>query len=229
MIKPACVALLTTALSPAAALAQAQDGSWSVAVGAATDNRSKNASKSQGDASVHGALTWTDGTGLFYAGPAAETIKASNGADLEVQVAGGIKPRWAGLQLDLNLAFKHQLNARNNTDEDAWEFSASATRAFGPTKARLQVQHSPDSTGTTKAWTWVEGRLGWTLAPRLEGTVAVGRREQDSSLDYTGWNAGLTYALSDGLELDLRWHDTDGDPNNAQYAGALVAGLNYAF
>ena len=76
---------------------------------------------------------------------------------------------------------------------------------------------------------WVEGRLGWDFTPQLNGTVAVGRREQNGAPDYTGWNAGVTYALTDALELDLRYYDTDAHTFGEQYEDALVAKVAYAF
>ena len=60
-------------------------------------------------------------------------------------------------------------------------------------------------------------------------TVAVGRREQDNSIDYTGWNAGFTYKAADNLDLDLRWYDTDVSNPTDQYAGQLVAGATIKF
>ena len=101
--------------------------------------------------------------------------------------------------------------------------------AIGPASARLQVQYSPDSAGSTEAFTWVEGRLGWTFTPRLDGTVALGRREQDNAPDYTAWNAGVTYALTDALALDVRYYDTDAAEFGEQYEDALVAEIAFAF
>ena len=43
------------------------------------------------------------------------------------------------------------------------------------------------------------------------GAAAIGRREQDNSLDYTAWNAGVTYALTDNIDADLRYYATDAD------------------
>ena len=40
---------------------------------------------------------------------------------------------------------------------------------------------------------------------------------------------GVTYALTDALDLDLRYHDTDAHTFGEQYEDALVAQVAYAF
>jgi uncharacterized protein (TIGR02001 family) len=230
---PALFAFVAAGLSIAgtATPTSAQDagGDWEFDLGTATDNRSKNASKTNGDPYVWGQATWVSGNGLFYAGPGFETIDSSTGSKLEVQAIAGFRPEIAGFDLDLKAALKQQIDADPGTDDDAWEFTANLSRSIGPAGARLQVQHSPDGTGGVKAWTWVEGRLGWDFTDRLTATAAIGRREQDNAIDYTGWNAGLTWAVRPGLDADLRWYDTDANVPGKQYAGALVAAVSIAF
>ncbi len=227
-------AVLATALLAAAAPVAAQDtpapsGSWSFAVGAATDNRSKGASKSDGEAYVWGEAEWENASGLIYAGSGFQTIQSSSGSDLEVEVGAGVRPEVAGFDLDLNVTFKSQIDAASTYDDNAWELTADVKRSIGPASGRVRLQYSPDGMGGTEAWTWVEGRLGWDFTDKLEGTAAIGRREQDNSLDYTAWNAGFTYALTDNIDADLRYYATDADVPGEQYADSLVAGISLAF
>ena len=232
MLRILTTAVAATALLACAAPAMAQDApsdSWSFAFGAATDNRSKDASKSDGDPFVWGEAEWESASGLFYAGPSFETIRSSTGSELEVKASAGIRPQLAGLDLDLNAAFKYQVDANPGADADAWEFTADVKRSIGPASGRLRLQYRPDSTGSTEAWTWVEARVGWDFTDKLSGTASIGRREQDNSLDYTGWNAGFSYALTRNIEADLRYHATDADVPGEQYADALVAGVTFAF
>lgn len=227
-------AVLATALLAAAAPVAAQDapapsGSWSFAVGAATDNRSKGASKSDGEAYVWGEAEWENASGLIYAGSGFQTIQSSSGSDLEVEVGAGVRPEVAGFDLDLNVTFKSQIDAASTYDDNAWELTADVKRSIGPASGRVRLQYSPDGMGGTEAWTWVEARLGWDFTDKLEGTAAIGRREQDNSLDYTAWNAGVTYALTDNIDADLRYYATDADVPGEQYADSLVAGISLAF
>ena len=222
-------AITATALLCCATAASAQDGgSWSFAFGAATDNRSKDASKSGGDPFVWGEAEWRSASGLFYAGPSFETIESS-GSDLEVALNAGVRPEFAGFDLDLNAKHKWQVDANPGTDDDSWEFTADVKRSIGPASGRVRLQYSPDSTGSTEAWTWVAARVGWDFNEKLNASAEIGRREQDNSVDYTGYNVGVTYALNRTVELDVRWHGTDAEVPGEQYADSLVAGVSFAF
>lgn len=233
MIRTLTTTAAATALLALATTAAAQDpappsGSWSFIVGAATDNRSKAASKSDGEAFIWGEAQWQSASGLFYAGPSFETVKSS-GSELEVALDAGLRPQFAGFDFDLNAKHKWLVDADAGADADAWEFTADMKRSIGPASGRLRLQYSPDSAGATEAWTWAEAQLGWDFTDRLYASAAIGRREQDNSVDYTGYNIGVAYALTRDLEADLRWHGTDAEVPGEQYADRLVAGLSLAF
>ena len=232
MLRTLTTALAASAFLAVAVPAAAQDapaGSWAFAVGTATDNRSKGASKSDGDAYVWGEAEWESASGLLYGGAGFQTIKSSSGSDLEVEAGFGVRPELAGFDLDLNATYKSQIDAVSGHDDDAWELTADVRRSIGPASGRVRFQYSPDGMGGTEAWTWVEARLGWDFTNRLEGAAAIGRREQDNSLDYTAWNAGFTYALTNNIDADLRYYATDADVPGEQYADSLVAGISLAF
>lgn len=230
MTKTALLCLPAFALATlAAAPALAQSASpWSFEVGSGTDNRSKGTSKSGNDPYVFGSATWESADGRFYVSPAAETIDLG-GSDVEAEIAFGYAPEAYGYVFDFNVAYKNRLDAEAGYDEDTVEVSGSASRSIGPASGRLLVQYSPDAAGSTEAFTWVEGRVGWSFTNRLVATVALGRREQDNAPDYTAWNAGVTYGLTDALDLDVRWYDTDAREFGDQYKSALVAQIAYAF
>ena len=218
---------LTIAVTLAVLAAPALAQSPAVSFGAATDNRSKNASKSDQGAYVWGEAEWSADSGL-YAGPAFETIDAG-GSRLELSPNVGYRTERFGFEWDLNAAYKYRVDADPGYDDDAWEFTANVERSIGPAAARLQLQHSPDGTGSTEAWTWVAGRLSWALTDKLDASAEIGHRAQDNAPDYAGWNAGVSYALTDALELDVRYHATDADHFGRQYEDALVAGISVAF
>ena len=224
-------ATLTVALLGSAAPATAQDtaGQWSFAVGAATDNRSKGISKSDGQGMVWGEVQWENASGLVYAGSGLQTIDGSSGSDFELEIGAGLRPEVAGFDLDFNVMRKFQIEAVAGHDGSAWELSADAKRSIGPASGRLRLQYSPDGLGGLEAWTWVEARAGWDFTPRLQGTAAIGRREQDDGIDYTAWNAGFTYALTNTLEGELRYYATDADVPGEQFADSLVAGISLEF
>ena len=230
MIRTTALALACSAMAlPTFAQEAGDRDAWSFEIGAASDNRSKDASKSDGDPYAWASAEWESANGFVYAGPSAETIKSSTGSELEIELSAGLRPQWLGFDWDFNAAHKWQLDANPGADAEAWEFTADMRRSIGPASARLRLQHSPDGTGSTEAWTWYAARLGWDLTPKLTASAEVGRREQDNSVDYMGGNIGLAYALTRGLELDVRYHATDAPVQTEQYDDAVVVGISAAF
>jgi uncharacterized protein (TIGR02001 family) len=235
MFRTACLAAATVVVGLSASAASAHEDrirlpdGFGVEIGAGTDNRSKSASKTDGEAYAYGIVDWVPATGDIYFSGSVEGVE-SNGADWETKALVGWAPQFAGFDLDLNAAHKWLVDPIPGTDDDAWEFTANVSRSIGPARARLQYQYSPDATGATGSFSYVEARVGWAFTPRLEGTAAVGRREQRNSVDYTGWNIGGTYALTQNLDLDVRYYDTDVDiPADNKYDDTVVAEIRLAF
>ena len=214
------------------AVAHAQDGwgDWSFNASVGTDNRSKGASKSEGDPFALAGVEWTDASGLFYIAAEGETIDHSTGSQLEAEINAGWRPEAAGFEFNLNAAHKWYLDANPGTDDDAWEFTADVSRDLSErVDARLRFQYSPDSAGGTRSWTLVEARGRVRLTDRIRASAAVGRREQVNSRDYTAWNIGADFEINDWASLDVRWYDTDVANPSATYESALVAVLNVGF
>ena len=217
------------ALSASPALAQSGDGArWSFELGAATDNRSKNVSKTETNGHIFGSATWESADRRFYAGPAFEGVQG-NGADVEVKLVAGFTPEAYGFEFDFNIAYLNRVDAEAGFDEDGIELTANVSRSIGPATGAFQVQYAPDPTGSATAFVWVQAELGWDFNDRLSGSAAVGRREQNNAPDYTGWNAGLTYGLTDALDLDVRYYDTNAHDQGKQYRDGLVAEVKYSF
>lgn len=224
------------ALTPAASFAQDDDNAryaadrasnWTFELGAGTDNRSKGASKSGGDPYVFGEAQWNAANG-FYADAEFETIDAS-GSTVETEMEAGWQFSFADLDFDTSASHKWRVGAVEGHDDAAWEYQFDVMRDFGAVDTRLRVEHSPDGLGSTEAWTWVEGRIRLPLTDSLKASATLGRREQDNAPDYTGWNAGVAYAVTDTTSLDLRWHGTDVEEQGEQYENALVASVLVAF
>ena len=210
MIRSTVIAALLACLALPASPVLAQSdssGDWSFVLGAATDNRSKSVSKTGNNGHVFGSATWQSADGRFYAGPAFEGVQSS-GSNVEVALAGGFAPEAFGFLFDFNLAYLNRIDTDAGNDGDAWELTTDINRSIGPASGNLQIQYAPDAAGATKSFVWVEAELGWEFSYRLSGSAAVGRREQNGAPDYTGWNAGLTWAATDVVDLDLRYFDT---------------------
>lgn len=233
------LAALTLAASfvlPCAASAQDRDNArydpdrgspWTFELGGGTDNRSKGASKSGNDPYVFGEVQYNDPSG-FYADAEFETIDSS-GSTVETEVEAGWQFSGGGFDFDTSVSHKWRVDADPGQDDAGFEFQFDIMRDFGAADARLRVEHSPDGLGSTRAWTWVESRVRWPLADRLQAAVTVGRREQENAPDYTGWSAGVAYELTEIAEIELAWHGTDISDQGAQYEDALVAAVLFAF
>lgn len=229
-------AFVLALLLPTAAFAQDDDNArydagrasyWTFELGAGTDNRSKGASKSGNDPYVFGEAQWNTSNG-FYADAEFETIDSS-GSYVETEVEAGWQYSLFGFDFDTSASHKWRLGAVAGHDDAAWEYQFDIIRDFGAVDARFRVEHSPDGLGSTGRWTWTEGRVRFPLADRLQASATLGRREQDNAPDYTGWNAGVAYALTEIVELDLRWHGTDAEDEGEQYEDALVASVIATF
>ena len=60
---------------------------------------------------------------------------------------------------------------------------------------------------------------------------AIGRQEVDQAIDYTTWNAGVGFAVTDNITLDVRYWDTNvAEAVSGGLADArVVAGLKFAW
>jgi uncharacterized protein (TIGR02001 family) len=223
--------LFFLAATPAAAQVfapTASDGGWRVVVGAATDNRAKDASKSETDPYAFASAEWATGGGGFYIGPSIQSVDQS-GADMEARLNAGVRHAIAGVSLELGVTYKQRIHANPGTDTDEWQVSLNARRKIGPVAVTLVLQASPDGLGQTERFTWVEARAAYDLTRRLRVSGGVGQRRNHANVDYVGWNAGVTWAATPKLNLDLRWYDTDAEEFGARYGDALVAGVAYRF
>lgn len=230
MLRHALALCLIALSAPSVSLAQETTDNWSFTLSVGTDNRSKDASKTEGAPFALGAVEWADDSGLFYVVAEGETIDHSTGSSFEAEVGAGWRPEVAGFELDLNAAHKWYLDAPPGADDDSWEFTADVSRDLtGSVDARLRFQYSPDSAGSARSWTWVELRGRYRIHDRVRLSAAIGRREQVNSRDYTGWNVGAEIELTDWAVLDVHWYDTDVVNPSAQYEEALVAVMNLGF
>ncbi|PPJ72273.1 hypothetical protein CV021_12440, partial [Staphylococcus aureus] len=113
------------------------------------------------------------------------------------------------------------------SDYDYVEFKAAASRAIGPVTFGAALYWSPDFYGLDEEATYVEANAAFTPADKWTISGAVGHQALDFSDDYTTWNAGVAYALTDNVAVDVRYHDTDVDV--PIYDGRVAATLKFTF
>ncbi len=220
----ACAAAAAALL--AASGASAQDGpeiAWNV--GVFSDYVFRGFSQTDEDIAVQGGVDLTAGS--FYVGAWGSTVDFGDDTTAEVDLYGGFRTEAGGFALDLGVVAYLYVEAPDGSDYDYVEFKAAASRAIGPVTAGAVVYYSPDFFGLDEEATYVEGNLAFTPAEKWTVSAAVGYQALDVNDDYTTWNAGVAYAMTDNLAVDLRYHDTDVDGPLSE--DRVVAALKVSF
>lgn len=224
--------LIVLALSAAAVIpagtAQAQSGNFVFAVGASSDNRQRDISKSEGEASIWGRATWNSDNNRYYVQAAYETLDMG-GSDLGLAAYTGMRTQIAGFNADLQISYKALVDADAAFDHDTFETKVDLTRTVGQTRTRLRAEYSPDGLGATEQWVWVSAYAAYPITRKLSVSGEIGYRDQENNVDYTGYNAGVTYAITPKLGVDVRWHGTDANLPVEAHKDSVVAGLTYSF
>lgn len=220
-------AAATVALSGAA---MAQELKLSYNVGVASDYVFRGVSQTQEDPTIQGGVDATYGIG--YVGVWASNVDF--GADdpaAEIDLYAGIRPTVGDTSFDLGVLYYGYTKDKGLTpgSYSYVELKAAASRAFGPATLGAAVYYSPEYPGKGGGATYFEGNAAVPIAPKLTLSGALGRQTIKNYKDYTTWNVGVAYALTDRLTADLRYHDTDEHDLGKIYDSRVVVGLKAAF
>ncbi|WP_337186995.1 TorF family putative porin [Phenylobacterium sp.] len=212
-----------------AGAAQAQDDgspSFSFNLGAATDYVYRGFSQTDQDPQISGGVDVT--AGIFYAGAWASNVDFLDSTDAEFDLYAGITPTLGNVSFDFGVIYYGYID-KGASDYDFWEFSASASAPFGPVTLGATIAYSPNFFGAADDAIYYEANASMDIPEtKFSISAALGRQEQDGGLDYTTWNVGLGYALTDNVSFDVRYHDTNVSKANdpAGYGdGRVVASI----
>ena len=229
---------LTTALLAAAATAAmsgaafAQDESpldLSFNVGAATDYVWRGVSQTDESPQIYGGVDAT--VGMVYAGTWLSNVDfgTGNATDVELDLYAGIRPQLGPVALDLGIQYYGYINAPTGSDQDFVEFKLAGSVPVGPATVGAAVFWSDNFYGGTGNATYVELNGSSPIGEKFSVSGAVGHQDVDYDGDYTTWNLGVGYALTDFLGVDLRYHDTNEHDFGDLYESRVVLGLKAAF
>ncbi len=210
IIRAAAAATLAAGLIGLAAPASAQstvDVAWNV--GAVSDYVFRGFSQTSEDPAIQGGVDLTSGG--FYAGAWASNVDFGDDTDAEVDLYGGYRTEAGGFALDFGVVGYLYVGEPDGADYNYAEFKAAASRAVGPATFGAAVYYSPDFFGIDDEATYAEVNAAFSPAPKWTVSGALGKQWLDVSDDYTTWNVGVGYALTDKVGLDVRYHDTDVD------------------
>ncbi|WP_292022909.1 MULTISPECIES: TorF family putative porin [unclassified Brevundimonas] len=208
LLRAAAAATLATALIGLSSPASAQSDvkvAWNV--GVVSDYIFRGFSQTGEDPAIQGGVDLTSGS--FYAGAWASNVDFGDDTDAEIDVYGGYRTEAAGFAWDFGVIGYLYAGEPKGADYNYAEFKAAASRAVGPATVGAAVYYSPDFYGVDKEATYAEINGAFAPAPKWTVSGAVGRQWLNVSNDYTTWNLGVGYALTDNLGLDVRYYDTN--------------------
>ena len=207
------IALATAAGSlMLAGAAHAEDDkpiSFAFNIGATTDYVFRGFRQTDEDPAVQGGVDVTFAK-IGYAGVWASNVDFGNGTDAEVDVYGGVKPTLGPVALDLGVIYYGYVSSPSGSHQAYWEGKVAGSIPVGPATLGAAVYYSPEFFGKTGDAVYYEAN-GSLAVPnsKFSFSGAVGHQWVDKGLSYTTWNAGVGWALTDHVGLDLRYFDTD--------------------
>lgn len=193
-----------------AGAAQAQDNGPSFAfnLGANTDYVFRGFSQTGEDPSIFGGVDATMGIG--YAGVWVSSVDFGNGTDAEFDLYAGVKPTAGPVTFDIGVIYYGYLDQPSGPDEDYWEGKIAASVPAGPATLGAAIYYSPEFFGETGDAVYYEANASVAVPnTKLSLSGAIGRQEVDTGIDYTTWNLGAGYTLTDHISVDVRYWDTN--------------------
>ncbi len=202
---------------------------WAASFAVTSDYVFRGMSQTEGNPAAQATLDVT--YGILYGGAFLSNIDFGDtpgGHDIataELTFIAGVKPVVGPVSFDFGVIYYTYPSARDGAAELNF-FELKAAASVAPWKGgTLGVigYWSPDYTGETgDVWT-VEGTIAQEL-PKI-GTITptfsalIGYQWGDDAAyafafgtdEYAYWNAGVTFAFSDHISLDLRYWDSDLD------------------
>ncbi|AVQ01331.1 porin [Caulobacter segnis] len=220
-------AAATVALTGAA---MAQDLTLSYNIGVASDYVFRGVSQTQEDPTVQGGVDATYGIG--YAGVWASNVDfGTSDPSAEIDFYAGIRPTVGDTSLDLGVLYYSYTKDKGAPGAFSYfEVKAAASRSIGPATVGLAAYYSPEYSTDLGKSLYYEVNAAMPVMEKLTVSAALGHQEYDKSAgDYATWNIGATYAVTDKLGLDLRYHDTDEHGLGKIYGSRFVVGLKAVF
>ena len=220
-------ATATVALSGAA---MAEELKLSYNLGVTSDYVFRGVSQTKEDPAVQGGIDLS--SGIVYAGVWASNVDF--GADdptAEIDLYAGIKPTVGDTSFDFGVLYYGYVEDKGLTPGQFGYFEAkgAVSKAFGPATLGAAVYWSPEYPGKGGNSVYVEANAAMPVAEKLTFSGAVGHQDIDNYKSYNTWNLGLSYALTDKLTADLRYHDTDEHNLGKIYDSRVVVSLKAAF
>jgi len=226
------ILVAAVALSALFAGSAAMAGDFSYNIGGQSNYVWRGVSQTNNEAALQGGIDYKKG--MFYAGGWASNVDfagtASTHADTEVDLYAGITPTAGDWSFNFGAYFYTYPNARGVT---FGELQADVSHSMG--KGTIGINTFTPIESLERPYYEIAASYPLTSALSISG--ALGVCEGDSTNQkashcngvargYQTWNAGLTYAVTPALALDLRYSETS--MNARAVNGSLAAPKVYA-
>jgi uncharacterized protein (TIGR02001 family) len=200
---------------------------FAYSVTAANNYVFRGVSQTSNDPAVFGAARVTEDQ--FYSGFGIENVNFHNSIAAEYDLSAGWTPKIAGFRFDFGVIRYGYINEPAFTHIDTVEFKAVALHDFGPVTLGTAVYYTADFFGTGHKAVYFEGRASYRITKKLLIGGTLGRQTIDKGIDHDTWNAGVNYAFTKNISLDLRYYDTDEHRLGSDYHSHFVAAIKAAF
>jgi len=211
--------LALTAPALASDMTPAPEGrefSWSVNTALTTDYVFRGVSQSDSDPALSGGIDFA--YGIVYAGLWASSVDEDFVfGNLEIDYYAGIKPTLGPATFDFGVLYYTYPGASepDNGDVEVFELKAGVSGEIIPKLSAGTVFYwSPEAQADAGEYWVTETSLSYALPkvfvfdPSVSGLIGYLENEDDDTLSYTYWNAGLTLGY-DKFAFDFRYWDTD--------------------
>lgn len=219
-LRPTLALAATAALLAGPALAQDGDDGVSLSfnVGVASDYVFRGASQTNGDGQVFAGADISKG--LFYAGTWVSNVDFADSTDAEYDFYVGVTPQWGPVSFDLSALFYGYIDAPKGADYNYFEFQGKASLPLGPVTLGAIASYVPNGYQGIKNAYYGEVNAAYAVNDKVSLSGGFGRLVFNGATDYSNWNLGAGYQVTEKLGLDLRYHDTDkhslGKPNKSR-------------
>lgn len=217
--------LLAAAVAASALVAGAAsaEGALSYNIAATNNYIWRGVSQSNKEAAVQGGIDYTNST--FYAGVWGSNVDFGSDASLEVDLYAGVKPTVGNWSFDFGAIYYAY------PDEDDLN--------FGELKAGFSHPLGKGTIGAAIYTDWetlenpyYELNAAYPVSDKWSVSGAIGKYEAAS--EYTTWNLGASYALTENLSIDARYwdtgdHDLGAVPGRNAYKEQIALTIKAAF
>ena len=214
--------------APRAGAEEASGPTLAFNLGANTDYVFRGVSQTDNDPSVFGGADAA--FGIAYAGTWLSNVDFGSGTDVEFDLYAGIKPTAGPISFDIGILYYGYTGQPAGSHEDYFEGKVAASIPAGPATLSVAVFYSPEFFGKTGDATYYELNAATPIGDsKFSVSGAVGYQQVKGPADYTSWNLGVGYSLTDHIDLDVRYFDTDEHKLGSIYDSRVVAGITLTF